>query len=311
MAKHRNHRPGLPSSRRPNLTHFLCLPLITPESTPQFQQSVAAFRRAVTVSNEDGETAPQDATVASRIHPEAIRPVGSLHLTLGVMALDGNGLEAAVNVLEGVNVAAMLEDAQAAASAGTTSINAQIERPASSTQPLSPEEPDAPVPLTLDFKGLTSMHDPTQTSILYLAPHDPSNRLYHFCLALQQHFQTAGLLVQDDRALRLHATVVNTVYAKSRNTKPARREVGDGDSSSRPGEAGLEGRTIRHGPHANASLKIDATEVLEHFKDFVWAERVTLDRIAICEMGAKKVVDEAGSVVNEAYTEVATAPLPT
>jgi activating signal cointegrator complex subunit 1 len=47
---------------------------------------------------------------------------------------------------------------------------------------------------------------------------------------------------------------------------------------------------------------------LERYQDFVWARDVVLDRIAICEMGAKKVV-ENGEVVGEQYTEVASVSL--
>jgi activating signal cointegrator complex subunit 1 len=81
----------------------------------------------------------------------------------------------------------------------------------------------------------------------------------------------------------LHATLINTIYAKGRKSQG-------------------------HGPNAKAPLKIDARALLERYQDFVWARDVVLDRIAICEMGAKKLV-ENGEVVGEQYTEVASVSL--
>lgn len=55
---------------------------------------------------------------------------------------------------------------------------------------------------------------------------------------------------------------------------------------------------------------MDSRSLLEKYKDFVWAENVTLDRIAICEMGVRKKMDPQGNVVSEEYTEVASVALP-
>ena len=135
----------------------------------------------------------------------------------------------------------------------------------------------------IDLKGLVSMHVPEKTSIVYIEPCDSSERLYPFCLALQKIFNEEGILVPDDRKLRLHATLVNTIYAKGKKSQG-------------------------HGRNANAPMKIDARTLLEKYADFMWAKDVVLDRIAICEMGAKKRI-ENGEVVGEEYTEVASVPL--
>jgi len=127
------------------------------------------------------------------------------------------------------------------------------------------------------------MHAPEKTSILYIEPHDSSERLYPLCLALQDVFRREDLLIPDDRKLKLHATIVNTIYAKGR-------------------------RAQGHGLKADAPLKIDARALLNKYEDFVFAENVVLDRVAICEMGAKKRI-ENGEVVGEEYREVASVPL--
>ena len=92
---------------------------------------------------------------------------------------------------------------------------------------------------------------------------------------------------------------------------------GSSSSSGTPGQQDNDTTTSqRPNPHTdNAPLKFDARPLLEAYESFVWAEDVVLDRIAICEMGAKKKkkerVDGGGSVVGEEeeYTEVASVGL--
>jgi len=79
--------------------------------------------------------------------------------------------------------------------------------------------------------------------------------------------------ITENRPLKLHATVYNTVYAGK-------------DRSGR-----------KH--------QIDATELIEVYHDFIWAKDVGIAKIAICKMGAKKEYDERGSIIGEKYEEVA------
>ncbi len=60
---------------RPALTHFLCLPLVTAASRPQLSESLASFHADVT------------SATGFNVPAEAVRPVDTLHLTLGVMSL--------------------------------------------------------------------------------------------------------------------------------------------------------------------------------------------------------------------------------
>lgn len=78
----------------------------------------------------------------------------------------------------------------------------------------------------------------------------------------------AELLIEDNRSLLLHATIVNTVYVP-----------------------GVRGKGSGHG-NSKAKLTLDATELLEDYEGFVWMEGVRLEKVAICRMGAKK--NEAG-----------------
>jgi activating signal cointegrator complex subunit 1 len=290
------HR-GPSAAKKPPLTHFLCIPLVTATSKPQLEASIASFRSEVCPSQSNDTDSADGVT---RIHPKAIRPAGVMHCTLGVLSLDEERLSRAIGLLKSLDVTQLLSDvaetlpsragkiADPQATQPGRSLNEE-EQPSSLRRQISPaadhESRSRPLnePLKIDLNGLVSMHDPQKTSIVYIEPYDSSARLCRFCLTLQNIFKREGILVPDDRELRLHATLINTIYAKGRKSQG-------------------------HGPNANAPLKIDARALLEKYEDFVWAKDVVLDRIAICEMGAKKVV-ENGEVVGEEYTEVASVSL--
>lgn len=240
--------------------------------------------------------------------------MGALHCTLGVMSLlKTDELSQAKAFLESLDVPSLLAKAVEGEMTDADPATKQALTSCSVSEPL-----------VIHLKGLQSMHPPEKTSILYSAPTDLSERLYPFCLAVQKLFNDKGLLVEDDRKLKLHATIVNTIYAKGRRPpsktsgKPsAERPPGSGSGgtvSTNLGASGPQqddGSVQGHGPRANAPLKIDARALLDEYQDFVWTDNVSLDRLTICEMGAKKVTDAGGNVIAERYTEVASIALPT
>jgi hypothetical protein len=129
---------ALPSSRpqrpkKPPLTHFLCVPLVTPSSRQQLERSLAHFREEVSsigrsaamittqseesveVSIKSAEGPAESAENKSRdvniqqIPAAAVRPVGALHLTIGVMSLaDPDKVNAAFQMLQELDLAALL-----------------------------------------------------------------------------------------------------------------------------------------------------------------------------------------------------------
>ncbi|KAF1991496.1 hypothetical protein K402DRAFT_304186, partial [Aulographum hederae CBS 113979] len=238
-----------PPQKKPPLTHFLCLPLVTSTSRPQLERSLKQFRDDVTKIPE-----PQEASVEP-IPEGATRPLGTLHLTLGVMSLTEQGrVEEAVELLKGLDLRGMLNEAlRSAVAADKRESNGKAE---------GGERKDAS--LTISLSSLSPMHSPKSTSILYALPTDPTKRLYPFASTLQSAFTSAGFLLADDRPLKLHATVVNTIYAAG-----GRRRDGNGGKRKK-------------------FFKIDARDVLERYRGFAWAEDVRIERVAICKMGAKK-----------------------
>lgn len=391
---HRGYKSGRSSTsvsrgpKKPPLTHFLCFPLVTSLSRPQLEQSLQQLRNAISNSPDTlnstiphitgDDSTKDDQKQLGAIHPprpllpvKAIRPIGTLHLTLGVMSLETDDrLNGAIDLLQSLKPHTLIEDAlneskkdanaapkearpdapvpvsdvsSSTSEAAEVSLNT-LERPISPPSlsrqpPTSLPEPDHK-PIVVSLTSLTSMHIPTKTSILYTAPSDPTNRLLPLSQQLRNIFEENEYLVKDTRPLKLHATVVNTIYAKpgGRRGRAHRvvaqvstpklddseeiREHGDaiGDDAEDPeapeenaqGEAELksEDRSDAHGPNARAPIRFDATALIEQFKDYVWAKDFRVEKIAICKMGAKKILDTNGDVMGEEYEEVASIPLP-
>lgn len=293
--------------KKPQLTHFLCLPFVTEASRPQLQAGLEKLKHNLST----GDLVP----------PKAVRPVGTLHLTLGVMSLDSPTLEAATQYLQSLNLHNILRDitiqvvAQKAAEDGTISENLA-------------SLPDTEA-IKINVEGLVPMQAPQKTSILYAMPKDATERLLPFALALREHFLEKGWLVEDTRPLKLHATIVNTVYAKlkgrrGKNTsqpneskKPHQNdevhEEQDDDASTAGSveDSPMKGaeRSEGHGPEAKSWMRFDARPLIDEYRDFSWARDVKIDKVQICKMGAKKIwdggVEGEGEVVDERYEVMA------
>ncbi|KAG8673520.1 hypothetical protein FPOAC2_06965 [Fusarium poae] len=173
-----------PKPVRASPTHFVCIPL----AGPQLIRAVAAFRTEVTNPASFG------------IPPTAVRPVGTMHLTLGVMSLKDEGIQQAAEVLRSLKLTEFLANARA----GTS---------------LTEER------LSLTLKGLHAMQSPAKTTVLYAAPVDTEGILYKFCEQIKTTFQEAGLMTKEDRPLLLHATVVNTIYVKDERGRRIRERL--------------------------------------------------------------------------------------
>ena len=216
-----------------------------------------------------------DAAADLCVIPEgAIRPLGTLHLTLGVMSLvEEDGVERVKGLLKGLDLDGMLRRIEAGKHEEAKSTEVDITSAAS--------------PLKINLRSLHAMKSASRTSVLYASPHDSSARLEQFCETLRRVFMDAGLMESDERPLRLHATIVNTIYARKEKT-------GKGDEKEKKA-----GRGRQNGPNVN----FDARGWIRKYDGYAWAEDIVVDSVAICKMGAEKVkgMEEAR------YTEIAAA----
>ena len=396
-----------PPKKRPPLTHFLCLPLTGGPAVPQWRASLRRFGDDVAADCAVGaSTAISGSTTApstfkstsasasasastpnsnlsttvngkegegNKIPVKAIRPLGTLHLTIGVMSLkEERRVEGAVECLRGLDLGGFLggakqttrqegdveqrgkypmDTARREMSSGDSATKAEVidgKSILSTREAMQPPEGSIgtgspPPPLTLSFTGLKSMQSPKSTSFLYVPPTDTTGRLYPFCQSLRDHFTAEGFIFEEDRALKLHATILNTIYAgkvfpskKLVQGPDGRFGVAEVEASGGGDEEGgehheqgqvsgksadeeelLEGRKEgtepkgkKKGERKKQVVKFDARELMKRYVDFVWAQDVRIEKVAICEMGAKKMTDEKGEVVGEEYTEVASFPLP-
>ncbi|KAH0600685.1 hypothetical protein MHUMG1_01684 [Metarhizium humberi] len=173
---------------RPSPTHFLCLQL----ASSQLTKNLAAFRADVTGAGGFG------------VPDDAVRPPGTLHLTLGVMSLKPEDVSRTIELLKTLRPRDMLAELRAAN-------NPLASATASQTRSTVP-----PGGLSISLRGIHSMTNASRTSVLYAAPSDAEGILYNFCQELRKAFGEAGLIEEEGRPLLLHATVVNTVYVRGR-----------------------------------------------------------------------------------------------
>jgi len=208
--------------------------------------------------------------------------VGALHFTIGVMSLPTpERLEAACSYLRNLDISHLLRQAEADNSTDaptTTSSESSTEPQTHNTSATT-----QPQPLKISLSGLHAMHLPTKTSSLYASPTTATPTLTPFTHSLQTAFRIAGFLLPDTRPLKLHATIINTIYARSAASGKKRWSKDSG--------------------------KFDATALMEKYGEYEWVREMRIERVAICEMGAKKVL-EGEVVVDQVYTEVASVLLP-
>jgi len=165
-------------------------------------------------------------------------------------------------------------------------------------------------PLVVSLRGLRSMQAPEKTSVLYIELWDSTNRLEGFCRRLKEVFGTAGLMLEDGRALKLHATVVNTVYAnkgpRRRKKAPKDGHAGHGSTANGEGNEGERARPLRE----RGARLFDARGLLERFWEYEWMREIRLERVAVCRMGSEKIRNSEKEVVDERYKEVFGRELP-
>lgn len=209
--------------KRPPLTHFLCFPLVNAVSLPQLEASLATFKAAIPPRPRTEHDHPLKPT-PPLIPDAALRPVGTLHLTLGVMSLPTKErLDAAINLLQSLDLESMLREAEVAAARQqqrarptaarkVTPVNpatAGAEPPAPSevkddvapvlsVQPdlttAPPVSMDPPQPLVISLESLHALPRARASTVLYAAPLDPTARLYPFSVMLRDKFLEAGFL---------------------------------------------------------------------------------------------------------------------
>ncbi|KAI9010481.1 kinase A anchor protein [Phycomyces nitens] len=85
-------------------------------------------------------------------------------------------------------------------------------------------------PISVHIQGLKTMQeDPSKAHVVYTEAHDESTDrlLNNLCVGLKTSMVNAGLMVKEDRPLKIHITLINTSYRKVVKAKDNRREPFD------------------------------------------------------------------------------------
>lgn len=372
-------RPKHVANKRPQLTHFLCFPLVNQTSATQLADSLADFKSRIPLVSPSTAVAAEAAGHAVRVPlvpDDALRPLGTLHLTLGVMSLPTKErLKEALDFLQSIDLQGLLREAEIGAASESTSAALQ--------QPNDTVPPSGPINITLS--SLHALPTTRSATILHASPVDPTSRLYPFSVKIRNKFMEAGFMhcemIKDPKSKRksqketrqpqsdfdgqapaegdghsdggidlpksespeskalsqaglvprpllLHATIANTIYAKGRRIFSAKGKKRKenlkfdateliamfGDSCR---EQGMEQPTLpsKAIPRSMVAENRDVGGIGKQSQNqqqatrepFVWARDIRLDRLCICEMGAKAVIHNelnGGPVLGQEYTVV-------
>ncbi|KAL1983430.1 hypothetical protein VTN96DRAFT_10336 [Rasamsonia emersonii] len=256
--------------KRPPLTHFLCFPLVNETSLPQLEASLAKFQAAIPLRPKTANDHPLKPRPP--LFPDAaIRPVGTLHLTLGVMSLTTpERLEAAVELLHSLDLASMLREAEAQARrlprkgrplvTPTNPDGPDSEPPATSEvkeeedipllqQPVlvAPAEPTPqkrPLePLSVSLESLHALPKAKAATVLYASPVDATSRLYPFSVMLRDKFLEAGFLEGEYKKSKAKNHVRDEVCETEEGNKE-----GEGDSALRSEETAIHQSLLEEVP---------------------------------------------------------------
>ncbi|BAE58249.1 AKAP7 2'5' RNA ligase-like domain-containing protein [Aspergillus flavus] len=189
--------------KRPPLTHFLCLPLVNSTSLPQLESSLAVFKASI-----PRRTLRYGAPEPPLIPDGALRPVGTLHLTLGVMSLPTKErLNEAIEFFQSLDLVTMVREAEKIASAraqgkkrNAPSASATEQSSSSSAGEVAKSHDESrPSPFTVSLESLHALPRARTATVLHATPVDPTARLYPFCELLRDKFLEAGFLLGEQK----------------------------------------------------------------------------------------------------------------
>lgn len=259
-----------------NLTHFICIPLVTASSRPLLQSSLGLLRNN-----------PASASIPSR----AFAPIDTLHLNLGVvMSLPTSGRFAeAERLLESLDLNSLTRELSKP-SPRQRSIREKILDVERSLSLSSAAPTTQPLPLHLTLSSLVAAPLEGQdimVSSLLAQCHDSTSRVRHLCNNPAIIFAAAGLFdlstERRDRRIQLQTTGLSLPRVSLIGTK-FMRSLGLVRSLRQPGKVQRE-----------MHQKFDCRELVRIFKDFVWADNIRLERLSICPLGLTNIIRQVGS----------------
>ncbi|CAO3639335.1 unnamed protein product [Cunninghamella echinulata] len=210
----------------------------------------------------------------SSLDPQTLIQQDNLHITLGVMSLN------TTNEID--QATALLRD---------------------KCLPLIQSYQTSSAPLSIDLNQLDIMQcNPKNAHVLYVQVKDNShkNTLYQLCNDINQIMIDNGLMEKENRPLKLHVTLINTIYGKKRSNEVAnnnnQKEVVNNKSINSMGSNNNKEKDnhykdnnkkrhfISRRSKQNKRISFDATSILDTYGD-IHLGSFTLDTLHLMKMG--------------------------
>ena len=257
-----------------NLTHFVCIPLVTASSRPLLRNSLGLLR---------------DNPASAKIPSGAFIPIDTLHLSLGfAMSLPTTGrITEANKLLQSLDLNSLTRQLSKPSlrERSIKEISSDVERSLS----LSSGAPMAQsLPLHVTLSGLVAAQLEGQNIMaetLLAHCYDPTYQVNHLCNNLAIIFAAAGLFDPSTqhqfRRTKLRKMGLPLPKVSLMKTSRPTYHV---PSRNQPGK--MEG---------DRSPTIDSRDLVRIFKDFVWADNIRLERLSICSLGITEQIRQLGS----------------
>ncbi|KAL4244527.1 Activating signal cointegrator 1 complex subunit 1 [Abortiporus biennis] len=261
---------------KPKLTHFLALPI---GHHAQLRDRMTAFDNALLASNPP----------ISGLDQSIVIPPRRMHLTLGVMSLD---LDVPSNQTPG----APTEPGSSSNLQPNSTLPPTLESSKTLLSDLRPKilEILSGNPLTVPLNRIDIMRpdrgDPEKAHVMWAGPSNEGEdfkKLKDVTNFIHKEFIKTGLVIDDHRPLKLHCTLLNTVYRKPKPkggfrvpfSYPAVIESQAFRSIEKVRVEGDDDPSVSQRPRGKSPICIDLGE---------W----NVDEIQICEMGSWGVEGE-------------------
>ena len=136
-----------------------------------------------------------------------MRPLGTLHLTLGVMSFHTKErLDEALAFFQSLDLTALMREAERVATEKREKRNRRGQLPASTSdhaenesKPYNSANWKGSEPLTISLESLYALPRAKSATVLHASPIDPTERLYPFCLMLRDKFLEAGFMLAESK----------------------------------------------------------------------------------------------------------------
>ena len=258
-----------------NLTHYVCIPLITALSRPVLQSSLELLR---------------DNPASASIPLRAFVPLNTLHLNMGIgMSLPTPGrFGEAEKLLRSLDLNSLTRELSPpsfeARSIREKFIDIERSLSLSSAAPMT-----RPLPLHLTLRGLRGAplgDQDIMVKVLSAQCYESTSRVRHLCNNLAIIFAAAGLhnpySARPSHRIALQTTglplgnvsLIRTAFIRPTGLVPSREQPGKFRNRVAP--------------------EIDSRDLVRIFRDFVWADNIRLDRLSICPLGLHRLIKQEG-----------------